>query len=74
MDLKQVEPFMTLIGIHAVGWDALGQVVLVQAQAGRPGTPGLKMDFAMTPETAESLLTALSTCVLETRPEAGTAQ
>lgn len=74
MDLKKVEPFMTLIGIHAADWDALGQVVLVQAQAGQPGSPGMRIDLAMTPETAESLLSALSTCVRGTRPATGSAQ
>jgi hypothetical protein len=71
---KWINPFMTLIGIDAVQWDALGQVVLVQAHAGQPGSEGLPMDLALTPETAESLLNLLAACVRETRPGEGPVQ
>jgi hypothetical protein len=71
---KMVEPFMTLIGIESVDWDALEQVILVQARAAQRGAAGREMCLALTPETAESLLRALSTCVLEKGSEAGPMQ
>lgn len=69
-----VQPFATLVGIEEADWDALGQVVLVKARAGQPGSPGRRFDLALTPEAAESLRLLLNACEPGKAPEAGPAQ
>lgn len=74
MSSPVVQPFLTVVGIEAADWDALGQVVLVQALAGPPGSPGRPLVLALTPEAAESMRLLLNACEPGKAPEAGSAQ
>ncbi len=61
------EPIVTLAtlrGLKRVGWDALGQQLLVEFVAGPPERASL-WPVGLTPEVAEELLLVLQTCLAE---------
>ncbi len=62
----------TARGLGRVGWDALGQWLLVEFLAGPPDAL-VAMPVVLTPEVAEALVRELQTALSETAPAGGTA-
>lgn len=74
MEIEQVMTLATVRGIGRVGWDALGESLLVEVQAGKPEGPLRTIPLSMTAEAAEELQALLRMCLLGKEDEAGPMQ
>lgn len=73
VEYEPIQTLATVKGLGRVGWDALGQLLLVEFVVGRPDIDR-PWPVALTREAAEQLLPVLQTCLAERGHEEGPVQ
>lgn len=53
MEYERIETLATVQGFARSGWDALGEVLLLEALVGRPGEPPIPVPIGMSEATAQ---------------------
>lgn len=74
MEYEQLQTLMTVRGLGHVGWDAMGEFLLVEARVGKPEGPLKTIRVTLTAETAAALQALLLLCLREKEDEAGPMQ
>ena len=74
MEYEGIEPLAFLQDIGRVTWDAADQYIVIEAMLGKTPAETQQVFLAVAPLAALLLSTALSECIQEKPPEAGTRQ
>lgn len=65
MEYEQVQTLATVRGLGRVGWDALGQFLLVEAEVMRKDGQLFRFPISLLPEAAEELHARLGAALAE---------
>lgn len=70
MELEQLATLATVRGLGRIGWDALGQFLVVEALVGKPEGKLTSVPVSLTPQVALELWTRLDEALAEKEGEA----
>lgn len=70
MGYEPIQTLATVRGLGRVGWDALGQSLLVEAFVGNPGEKLIPVPVSLTPQVAQELWSRLDEALAEREGEA----
>ena len=74
LEYEQLKTLATVRGLGRIGWDAMGEVLLVEVQVGNPDGPLQTLPVTVTPEAAAQLQEQLLMCLMERADATGTRQ
>lgn len=69
MEYEELKTLATVRGLGRVGWDAMGELLLVEVRVGTAQGPLKTVPVGLTPEVAEELQALLRLCLLEKEDE-----